>query len=194
MRDIFEEREIMARQNKIISSPYYTEIHERLASGEKIKDVEQWYNSLPGIPDTINYRTFQRYFSQYIKQEDKIKIEYNRKSKERAKKNRKKAKKNSEKVVDKKVNDRLITEDATDAFTEKQADDVILIDDKIKEVSDNLDIMKLTPHQQAQFLVNLINAKYKIVSPTTEENDFNLFTFFTEDDGDILDDVRSTDE
>ena len=85
----------MARQNKIISSPYYTEIHERLASGEKIKDVERWYNNLSDIPETIHYRTFQRYFSQYIKQEDKVKIEYNRKTKE-------KARKDSEKIVEKK--------------------------------------------------------------------------------------------
>ena len=177
----------MARQNKIISSPYYTEIHERLASGESIKDVERWYNALPDIPVTIHYRTFQRYFSQYIKQEDKVKIEYNRKTKE-------KARKNSEKIVEKKVNDILTTEEATDAFTERQADDVILIDDKIKEVSDELDISQLTTHQQAQFLVNLINAKYKIVSPVSDGNDFNLFSFFSDDDGEILDDVRDTDE
>ena len=62
----------MARRNKILSSPHNSEIHERLASGEKIKDVAEWYNNLPDIPEPISYRSFQRYFSQYIKQEDKV--------------------------------------------------------------------------------------------------------------------------
>ena len=39
-----------------------------------------------------------------------------------------------------------------------------------------------------------INAKYKIVSPVSDGNDFNLFSFFSDDDGEILDDVRDTDE
>lgn len=184
----------MAR-NKIIASKYHTEIHERLASGEDPKDVAEWYNKLSDIQDTISLRTFQRYFSQYIKQDEKVKIEYNRKVKERAAKNKKKAEKNAEEVVEKKSEDLIKNDDATDAFIERQADDVILLDDKIQEVSRTLEISELTPYQQAQFFVSLVNAKYKIVGPTTsDDNDFSLFNFFTDDDGDILDDVRSTDE
>ena len=174
----------MARRNKIISCSYHSEIHERLASGEKIIDVCDWYNSLEDRPYDISYKSFQRYFNQYVHQKDKIKARYNQK----------KAEREAKKEIDKQVDKQLKVDDDTDAYTERQVDEIEMLDEFISQARKLFNLKNLTDKELGEFIIKWINTKYQIVGSTDDESfDFNLFNFFSDDDGDILDDVRDTD-
>lgn len=174
----------MAR-NKILSSQYCTEINERLARGEKPGEVAEWYNNLPDIEYTISPRTFSRHLSTTIQPKDKIKARYNKR----------KAEKKSKEVVEQQVENIISTEETSDAFTESRVDELEIIDTLIKKLGMNIDITKMNDYQKGQLLNSFINTKTKMVGQDIAESaDFSLFNFFTDDDGDILDDVRDTDE
>ena len=174
----------MARQNKIIACSYHSEIHERLASGEKIIDVCEWYNSLEDRPYDISYKSFQRYFNQYVHQKDKIKARYNQK----------KAEREAKKEIDKQVDKQLKVDDDTDAYTERQVDEIEMLDEFISQARKLFNLKNLTDKELGEFIIKWIHTKYQIVSSNDDESiDFNLFNFFSDDDGDILDDVRDTD-
>lgn len=169
----------MAR-NKIKTSNHYLEIHERLAKGEPPKDVRQWL--IDNYDEEISLRTFQRYVSE-LTQQDKIKIEYNkRKSK---KKKEKAIEEKTDEIVKEKVDELEKIDECTDEFTETFVDDLEIIGRWINKLNKSINLKGMSEYQKSCFLTSLLSIHLKFVGISSDNELINILNFF-DDDGDIL--------
>ena len=66
----------MPRQNKVLTSPHFNEIHERLCRGESGRSVSEWLEKT--YNENISFAAMNRYKKNYIKMEEKVEVEANK--------------------------------------------------------------------------------------------------------------------